>query len=253
MEQRYTYVSTISAGAYGVVYQCIDSKTGSFVAAKGIRMAHHDAEVMRLTLREVKILKMLPPHPNIVKLLEAVYLLFEFVERSLYQELERQPSGALPASMVKSVAWQLLHALKHCHDHKVVHRDLKPANVLLSGYTPGVGGGGVAKLCDFGFARVVGSSNSPQQAGTGSKPDGLQDGGDIECGAIEAAMGRYNKVRGDTSQMSSYVMTRWYRPPGMATVRSAIWGGEFKFKFKKERGVPGRGETLLRQEGKPHI
>lgn len=37
----------------------------------------------------------------------------------LPQELERHPSGALPGPMVKSVAWQLLHALAYCHERQV--------------------------------------------------------------------------------------------------------------------------------------
>ncbi|KAG2498173.1 hypothetical protein HYH03_003928 [Edaphochlamys debaryana] len=216
--ERYTYLSTVSAGAYGVVYQCIDYESGRYVAAKGIRSAHLDPEVMRLTLREVKILKQLPPHANVVKLLEAfrsksgrVYLVFEYVERSLYQELDRHPGGALPPQLVKSVAFQLLHALGHCHDHNVVHRDVKPANVLLSTSSPDGGPGGVAKLCDFGFARVVhrgGSSGAAAAkagsvgAGPGAAPTGA-GGGD----------GVYDSLLDGAARLSSYVMTRWYRPP----------------------------------------
>ncbi|GLI63709.1 hypothetical protein VaNZ11_006758, partial [Volvox africanus] len=194
--ERYEYLETISSGAYGVCYRVLDTATGQHCAAKGIKQAHENAEVMRLTLREVKVLKTLPPHVNIVKLLEAfrshsgrVYLVFEYVERSLYQELERHPSGALPGPMVKSVAFQLLHALGHCHEHGFMHRDVKPANVLLTGYIPGVGSGGVVKLCDFGFARAVSSSGAGRAGGAGA---GLGAG---------------------AAGLSSYVMTRWYRPP----------------------------------------
>jgi serine/threonine protein kinase len=91
---------------------------------------------------------------------------------------------------------------------QVVHRDLKPANVLLSGYTPGVGSGGVAKLCDFGFARPV---RTPIRGGRGRSA--TREG--VAAAAVEEAVARYGtKLCGDTSRMSSYVMTRWYRPPG---------------------------------------
>ncbi len=43
------------------------------------------------------------------------------------QELERHPSGALPGPMVKSVAWQLLHALGHCHDNGVSLTGFEPS------------------------------------------------------------------------------------------------------------------------------
>ncbi|KAG2489686.1 hypothetical protein HYH03_011795 [Edaphochlamys debaryana] len=201
--ERYEYLSTLSSGAYGVVYKVLDRVSGRICATKGIKQAHEDAEVLRLTLREVKVLKALPPHPNVVTLVEAfrsqsgrVYLVFEFVERSLHEEMHRHPRGALPGPMLKSVAWQLLHALEHCHFHNVVHRDVKPANVLLTGYTRGVGGGGVVKLCDFGFARPV-IPPAPHPPGRGETEPRVAHGRD----------------GGEGLAMSSYVMTRWYRPP----------------------------------------
>lgn len=73
-----------------------------------------------------------------------------------------------------------------------MHRDIKPANILLTGYTPGVGSGGVVKLCDFGFARTV-----------------VRKGGDDAC---ESAW-RSEPSEGSGGGLTSYVMTRWYRPP----------------------------------------
>lgn len=89
---------------------------------------------------------------------------------------------------------------------QIVHRDLKPANVLLSGYTPGVGGGGVVKLCDFGFARRVGGRLRGQATAGGGGWNGKDAAASV---ALE-----YGAYRDDAAPMSSYVMTRWYRPPG---------------------------------------
>src|SRR5690606_20342001 len=55
-----------------------------------------------------------------------------------------------------------------CHSHDIIHRDIKPENLLIDTRTC------VLKLCDFGFARTMGSS-----------PRDLTD----------------------------YVATRWYRSP----------------------------------------
>ena len=47
----------------------------------------------------------------------------------------------------------ILHALSHVHRKGIVHNDIKPANILI----PSLGNernGAVAKLTDFGVARV---------------------------------------------------------------------------------------------------
>jgi serine/threonine-protein kinase ULK/ATG1 len=41
----------------------------------------------------------------------------------------------------------IVEGFKSLYQQKIIHRDIKPANILLSG--------GVAKITDFGFARVI--------------------------------------------------------------------------------------------------
>jgi len=44
---------------------------------------------------------------------------------------------------------QVMEGLENCHRNKMVHRDLKPSNILLSK------NGEVAKICDFGFSKLL--------------------------------------------------------------------------------------------------
>lgn len=50
---------------------------------------------------------------------------------------------------------QVLMALQYLHKKDIVHCDLKPENVLLTSET----GMPQAKLCDFGFARIIGEKS----------------------------------------------------------------------------------------------
>lgn len=76
-----------------------------------------------------------------------VVQVFEYVERTVLDELEKNPRG-LGMDAVKQLLWQLLRAVAFCHAHNVVHRDIKPENLLISRH-------GVLKVCDFGFARTI--------------------------------------------------------------------------------------------------
>ena len=92
-------------------------------------------------------------HDNIVNLIEVfrrkgkLHLVFEFVERTILEDLERNPDGMDPLE-VKKCLWQLLRSIEYCHSHNVIHRDIKPENLLISR-------NGTLKLCDFGFARTL--------------------------------------------------------------------------------------------------
>nr|XP_015196124.1 PREDICTED: cyclin-dependent kinase-like 1 [Lepisosteus oculatus] len=100
----------------------------------------------RLPLQQLK-------HVNLVNLLEVfrrkrrLHLVFEFCEQTVLTELDRHPHG-VPEPQVKSIVWQTLQAVNFCHKHNCIHRDVKPENILLTK-------GGVIKLCDFGFARIL--------------------------------------------------------------------------------------------------
>ena len=52
-----------------------------------------------------------------------------------------------------SILRQLAEALDYAHRKGIIHRDIKPANIMIS--ERGVDKDGVAKIADFGVAKLV--------------------------------------------------------------------------------------------------
>ncbi|KAF0757796.1 hypothetical protein AaE_004148, partial [Aphanomyces astaci] len=97
-------------------------------------------------------------HENIVSLIEVfrrkgkLYLVFEYVEKTILEEIEKNPEGLDP-TVIRSLMWQLVRAIQFCHQNNIIHRDIKPENLLVSK-------NGVLKLCDFGFARTLAAAGA---------------------------------------------------------------------------------------------
>jgi len=97
-------------------------------------------------------------HENLVNLIEVfktrrkqkLHLVFEYCDRTVLDELVANPKG-VPEPMIKRIAYQVLKAVDFCHSHNCIHRDVKPENILITKQN-------VVKLCDFGFARILGTS-----------------------------------------------------------------------------------------------
>lgn len=71
-------------------------------------------------------------HENLVNLIEVfrrkkrLFLVFEFVDRTVLDDLERYPNG-LDEIQVKKIMWQVARALEFCHNHNVSNfESIKP-------------------------------------------------------------------------------------------------------------------------------
>ncbi|WP_249011299.1 serine/threonine-protein kinase [Conexibacter sp. DBS9H8] len=154
---RYRLGRRLGTGGFGTVYAAHDERLDRPVA---IKILPRERVIESRFAREARAAARLS-HPGIVTLFEAAidddgaYLVSELVRGgTLAQGLAR---GDLSDRDILGVGIALTDALEHAHAHGVVHRDVKPENVLVPSRrgTPAAGPV-LAKLTDFGVARVVG-------------------------------------------------------------------------------------------------
>ncbi|XP_004766318.1 cyclin-dependent kinase-like 2 isoform X2 [Mustela putorius furo] len=150
--EKYENLGLVGEGSYGMVMKCRNKDSGRIVAIKKFLESDDDKMVKKIAMREIKLLKQLR-HENLVNLLEVCkkkkrwYLVFEFVDHTVLDDLELFPNG-LDYQLVQKYLFQIINGIGFCHSHNIIHRDIKPENILVSQ-------SGVVKLCDFGFARTL--------------------------------------------------------------------------------------------------
>ncbi|XP_061719159.1 cyclin-dependent kinase-like 1 isoform X1 [Cydia pomonella] len=155
---KYEQLAVVGEGSYGVVLKCRRRDTGQLVAIKKFLETEDDAAVRKMALREIRMLKKLR-HEHLVNMIEVFrrkrrfYLVFEYLDHTLLDELEASPGG-LGEDTAKRHLYQLLKGIDFCHQNSIIHRDVKPENVLVSNT-------GIVKLCDLGFARALAAPGEP--------------------------------------------------------------------------------------------
>ncbi len=154
--ERYEIIEKIGAGGMSIVYKAIDNRLQRYVAIKELREEFVQDEEFVTKFRKEALSAASLSHPNIVGIYdvgsdkESHYIVMEYVEgKTLKQVIEEE--GPFDAKTVLELGVQMVSALKHAHQKKIIHRDIKPQNILM---TPE----GVLKVTDFGIAKAVDSS-----------------------------------------------------------------------------------------------
>jgi len=176
-KRKYIKGKKLGEGTYANVYLGHSRDDPNFkVAIKKIKVqAQYKDGMAPDAVRELKYLRELRGHPNIIGLISV----FSSKDQNLNLVLEYLPLGDLEmlirdvervrygAADIKAWMGMLTRAVWWCHENFILHRDIKPNNLLIAA-------DGEVKLADFGLARSF------------------------------ADPGR---------RMTANVITRWYRPP----------------------------------------
>lgn len=154
---KYEIVRPLGQGAMGEVFLAKDPLIGREVAIKTIAAAQAQGDEARERfLREARAAGALG-HPNLVTIHEfgedqgLLYLVMEYVPGDDLHTLIFHKS--LPPREMLEILAQVCDGLGYAHQRGVLHRDIKPSNIRVAR----LNGRPIAKVMDFGIARVAGS------------------------------------------------------------------------------------------------
>lgn len=151
LEDFYDVGKEIGRGAFSIVKEGVNKKTGQKVAIKSIRTRYIKN---KLLLREIDIMKKVGTHPNILKLYEVfetnnfLYLVLELVTGGeLFDQIVAR--GEYSEQDASGLVRQIISAVAHLHANGIAHRDLKPQNLLCAGAL-----GDDIRMADFGLSKM---------------------------------------------------------------------------------------------------
>jgi serine/threonine protein kinase len=198
--RKYTDLTAIGKGSYGVVCSAIDTLTNKKVAIKKITPVVKHVEDAKHVLREIRLMRYLGVHENIITLedlhvresADELYIIMELFDTDLHRVISsKQP---LTENHFKHFFFQLLCGVRFMHMNRIIHRDLKPANLLVSRDCK-------LRITDFGLAR--------------ERPQGRV---------------HHDPENSIDDPMTEHVVTRWYRacelmllPDGLYTYAVDNW------------------------------
>ncbi|WP_458086677.1 methylation-associated defense system protein kinase MAD6 [Streptomyces malaysiensis] len=160
LTEKFRVRAKLGQGQFGVVYRVYNVLDDEDEVLK--ILTGGGLEVEERLKKEYRALRRLPPHPNLVRLIDAEwlpkggfpYLRMEFAEgRDLQAVIDRGGDRPLGPADVLRLLEDCLTGLGHLHSNGVYHCDIKPSNLL---WTPDG-----TRLLDFNAAVSTGSTLTP--------------------------------------------------------------------------------------------
>jgi serine/threonine protein kinase len=200
---HYQILSRLGEGGMGIVYKARDQHLDRFVAIKVLPPELvADPDRKRRFAQEAKAASALN-HPNIITIHDIAsdngidFIVMEYVDgKTLAQMIPRR---GMKLNEVLNYAIQIADALAKAHAARIIHRDLKPGNIM-------VGEGGLAKVLDFGLAKLTERPQIGEKESTRSIPPWTDEGtilGTASYMSPEQAAGKPVDARSDIFSFGS--------------------------------------------------
>ena len=150
---RYELLEQIGEGGMAVVYKSRDKLLNRNVAVKILKPEYtRDVKLVESFKKESQAAASLV-HPNIVGVYDVGregninYIVMELVEGRILSNIIKD-EAPMDYKKAIDIARQIAAGLSCAHKNHIIHKDVKPHNVLVTN-------DGVAKITDFGIAKVV--------------------------------------------------------------------------------------------------
>ncbi|XP_028904293.1 serine/threonine-protein kinase Nek5 isoform X1 [Ornithorhynchus anatinus] len=152
---KYDIIKMIGEGAFGKAFLARGKADNQQCVIKEINLTKMPIQEKEASQKEVILLAKMK-HPNIVAFFSSLqeknklYIVMEYCDGGdLMRRINSQRGVLFSEEQILGWFVQISLGLKHIHDRKILHRDIKAQNIFLSH------NGMVAKLGDFGIARVL--------------------------------------------------------------------------------------------------
>ncbi|HSR18268.1 MAG TPA: protein kinase, partial [Ignavibacteriaceae bacterium] len=159
---HYKILEKLGGGGMGEVYKAVDIKLSRIAALKFLPIyLSRDYEAKQRFIHEAQNASSLD-HPNICTIYEIdeiknltsktagrLFIAMAFYEGETLKEKIRR--GLMTPADAIDTAIQVARGLAKAHQQGIIHRDIKPDNVMVTN-------DGIAKIVDFGLARLTGRS-----------------------------------------------------------------------------------------------
>jgi len=164
---KYREVKCVHQGEGRAAYLCESTDDKSLVVMKKISIRNVSRQEQEEAIREAEILKILK-HPNIIQFKdffivrrEYICIIMDYADGGDLASKIKQTETYFSETQILDWFVQIVLALKHMHDRKIVHRDIKASNIFLTSMN-------VVKLGDFGISSCLSHTNDFLQSFAGT-------------------------------------------------------------------------------------
>lgn len=148
-------IKLLGEGAFGKCYLCENPVDKSQWVVKQVDISNMSPQEKKEAYHEAKIMSAFD-HPNIIKFIDIytttngkLNIVMNYADGGdLSGKVRAQRGKLFTENEILDLFVQVLLAIKHVHDRKVLHRDIKAQNIFLMK-------SGLIKLGDFGISKVL--------------------------------------------------------------------------------------------------